>query len=236
MKNREMMNADECKNIIKMTGLQINDYMKQEKKKRVRNYQYLNQKAIKDQILFTGSSLMEQFPINEIAMSDGLNKIIYNRGISGTTTDDFIEEIDSVLFDLEPSKVFINIGTNDFNERNDGKDWRERLLANYESILQKVKERLPETEVFVMAYYPVKDDMEADMMTAEMLKIRTNENLNQINYELKELAVKYGYQFIDVNTGIKDEQGRLRGDLAIEGIHMYANAYQIIYENLKPYL
>lgn len=236
MKDLEMMSADELREILKTTSEQMGAYMKQDKKNKAKNYHYLNQKAIKGQILFTGSSLMEQFPVNEIAMSDALDKIIYNRGIGGTTTDDFLEEIDSVLFELEPSKIFINIGTNDFNERADGKDWREHLLENYETILRQVKQRLPKASVFVMAYYPVKDAAPGDLIAAGMLKIRTNENLNQVNYELENLAARYGYQFIDVNTGIKDEQGKLRGDLTIEGVHMFANAYQIIYENLKPYL
>ena len=111
------------------------------------------------------------------------------------------------------------------------------MLKNYESILQQIRERLPETEVYVMAYYPVKDDIPGNNMVAEhMLKVRTNENLNQVNLELKKLAEKYGYCYIDVNDGIKDADGRLRGDLTIEGVHMYAGAYQIIYENLKQYL
>lgn len=228
------MDAEE---LMKTIGEQMHSRAKQEQKNKVKSYQHLNKNAKKNQILFTGSSLMEQFPINEIMMSDGLDRIIYNRGIGGTTTDDFLEEIDTVLFELEPSKVFINIGTNDFNERQDGVDWRSHLLKNYEGILKQIKERLPNTEVYVMAYYPVKDDMPGNNMVAEhMLKVRTNENLNQVNLELKSLAEKYEYCYIDVNDGIKDTDGRLRGDMTIEGVHMYAGAYQIIYENLKQYL
>ena len=77
------------------------------------------------------------------------------RGIGGYTTDDFLTNIDTVLFDLEPSKIFINIGTNDMNIREDGEDWNAHLLTNYETILKQIKERLPETEVYMMAYYPV---------------------------------------------------------------------------------
>lgn len=234
MDNLKEMNAEE---MMKTIGEQMASRMRQEQKNKVKSYQHLNRHVKKNQILFTGSSLMEQFPINEIMMSDGLDRIIYNRGIGGTTTDDFLEEIDTVLFDLEPSKVFINIGTNDFADRKDGKNWREHLLQNYENILQQIKSRLPETEVYAMAYYPVKEDIPGNEMIAEhMLKIRTNDNLNQVNQEIEKLAEKYGYHYIDVNDGIKDIDGRLRGDLTIEGVHMYAGAYQIIYESLKQYL
>ncbi len=67
-----------------------------------RTYDDLNKVALKGQILFTGSSLMEQFPINEIAMSFGVTKTIYNRGVGGTTTDDFLAHIHTDLLDLAP--------------------------------------------------------------------------------------------------------------------------------------
>ena len=33
-------------------------------------YRYINEVVVKGQILFTGSSLMEQFPINELLMTE----------------------------------------------------------------------------------------------------------------------------------------------------------------------
>lgn len=52
----------------------------------LKNYQYLNKIATKGQVLFTGSSLMEQFPIVELAMIYGLNIKVHNRGVGGFTT------------------------------------------------------------------------------------------------------------------------------------------------------
>lgn len=83
---------------------------------KIKNYDYINQIALKGKILFTGSSLMEMFPVCEIARSRGIEEIIYNRGVGGLNTDEFLEHIDTLLLDLEPSKIFINIGTNDITE------------------------------------------------------------------------------------------------------------------------
>lgn len=104
-----------------------------------RTYQNLNKIAQKGQILFTSSSLMKLFPINEITMSMGVTKIIYNRGIGDTTSDEFLEHIHTVLLDRNPAKVFINIGTNDINPRSGGEYWEAHLLKNYEKILQIIK-------------------------------------------------------------------------------------------------
>ena len=176
--------------LLEMCKGSMNDFkerMKADQKQKVRSYRELNKVAKKGQILFTGSSLMEQFPINEIAMSDGDTRIMYNRGIGGTTTDDFIAEIDAVLLDLEPSKLFINIGTNDINERPDGSDWREHLYTNYDKIMSIINEKLPNCKTYVMAYYPVNPNVNPQL-AAFMLKTRTNETVNEVNAKVKELA------------------------------------------------
>ena len=231
----EKVTREELLQMISGMGQSMLERSRMEQKEKVRSYRDLNQRAVKGKILFTGSSLMEQFPVNEIAMSDGHSEIIYNRGIGGTNTDDFLVEIDTVLLDLKPSKLFINIGTNDMNERQDGKDWEEHLLDNYDKIMTIINERLPETKVYVMAYYPVNPEVNPQM-AAYMLRTRTNEAVNRVNGEVRKLAEKHGFEYIDVNDGIKDEEGKLRSDLSKEGMHMYAAAYQIIYDALKPYL
>lgn len=205
-------------------------------KQLIENYKILNKKVRKKQILFTGSSLMEQFPICEIAQSDGLNKVLYNRGVSGYKTEDFLKEIDTMLFDLDPAKVFINIGTNDMNSDSDNNEgWMERLLYNYEKILVQMKNRIPDATVYMMAYYPVNRAM-LDSMNVSIFNTRTNENIAALNKKVKQLADKYEYTFIDVNEGLCDEQGNLKEEYTKEGVHMYANAYQVVYDNLKKYI
>lgn len=115
---------------------------------------FLNRYAKKGQILFTGSSLMEQFPVDELLINCGLNIVIYNRGVSGFTTTDMLENMTEMVFAVEPSKIFINIGSNDIGAVN---YTLEHLLENYEKILIQIKTKLPHTKIYVMAYYPVNE-------------------------------------------------------------------------------
>ena len=128
----------------------------------VTRYRYLNKNAVKGETLFVGSSLMEHFPINEILMSRGLSKVIYNRGISGYTIPELLESMDEQIFDLKPSVIFINIGTNDISRQ---EETSEIFEADYRKILIQIKDRLPETKVFMMAFYPVNQKV-ADKETA----------------------------------------------------------------------
>lgn len=194
----------------------------------------LNATAQKGQIEFTGSSLMQQFPINEIAMSAELPMKVYNRAISGYKTQDLIDNIGPLVLDIEPSKIFINIGTNDLAAK-DVSD--EQLLANYKLIIDSIHQRLPETKVYMMAYYPVNEGGGAvQPFDAHAFDLRNNLAIDAMNERLSVLAGEWGCEWIDANEGLRDSEGKLRKELTVEGIHMYAQAYQIIFNNLLPYL
>ena len=128
--------------------------MRDQQMDRLERYRVLNRFAKKGEILFTGSSLMEQFPINELLMSNGMTQVIYNRGVGGFTTTDMLEYMEEMIFGTEPSRIFINIGTNDIGSP----DYQlEALMANYEKILVQTKVRLPKAQITLMAYYPVNE-------------------------------------------------------------------------------
>lgn len=217
----------------------IQGFFKKEQMEKIDKYKILNERVRKGQILFTGSSLMEQFPINELLMTEGIDKIIYNRGVGGFTTDDMLNYMDVQVFDPEPSAIFINIGTNDISKPTQSFDEvLAHMIHNYEEILRQIKERLPETKVYLMAYYPVNEtDKPTEGEWGKTLFVnRNNQNLPLANEAVRKLAEKFGYQYIDVNAGLTDESGKLKKEFTVEGVHMYANAYRIVLENLKPYL
>ena len=213
----------------------LEERMRQEQVEKIMKYRILNQCVKKGQILFTGSSLMEQFPINEFLMTNGLDKVIYNRGVGGFTTDDMLENMEDMVFGTEPSRIFINIGTNDIGKP----DYKlEILMAKYERIITQIQKRLPEADIFMMAYYPVNetDKLPDEEWAKDLFATRTNANIQIANKAVEELAAKLHCRFINVNEGLTDENGRLKKEFTVEGIHMYANGYRVVFENMKGYL
>lgn len=194
-----------------------------------------NQTAKKGQIVFVGSSLMEMFPIEKMQQGLGLDKVIYNRGIRATTTTELLTAMDVCIFDLAPSKIFINIGSNDL-----GFGVPEAtFLGNYDEILRQIKEKLPNTQVFMMAYYPVNpvtDFGESEAEHESFFATRTNEILELASSKVALLAQKYHYKFINVNDGLADADGNLRKELTFDGGHMYPAGYEIVLGNMKKYL
>ncbi len=202
---------------------------------RLERYRILNEKVKKGEILFTGSSLMEQFPIDELRMTEEMDAVIYNRGIGGFTTEDMLQCMEEMVFGTEPGKIFINIGTNDISRP----EYRlEKFMENYGKIIGMIQERLPGAEIYMMAYYPVNevDKVPDDEWGRGMFATRNNENIRTANEAVKGLAEKMGCRYIDVNQGLTDENGRLKKAYTVEGIHMYANGYRVVLENLRKYL
>ena len=209
----------------------MEERMKMERQKNERRYHELNQFAKKGQTVMVGSSLMEQFPINELMMSNGIPGIVYNRGLGGYTTTDLLQCLDVCVFELEPSRIFINIGTNDIGLPGDDLG---NLIKNYREILNRIMEQLPKCEIIVMAFYPV-----ADMALPPMpggRKPRTLEAVQEANRRVREMAESLGLTFIDVNDAISDERGYMRQEFAADPIHMWPSAYQNILMALKPWL
>lgn len=208
--------------------------MKQEQDRKLNNFRAQNLYIQKGKTLFTGSSLMEMFPITEFCLNEGF-PIAYNRGIGGYTTDDFLAAADAVLLDPAPQKLFINIGTNDIHARQDGEDWFDHLERNYRKICGIIKEKLPETTVYMMAYYPVNADAPGAKNNSGM-RVRTNENINKANRMVEALAREFGFHYIDVNDGLKDAEGKLKIEHTADGIHFDSAAYRTVFERLKKYL
>lgn len=205
-----------------------------EKERKLNNYKTQNVYIQKGQTLFTGSSLMEGFPITEYCLNEGF-PIAYNRGIGGYTTDEFLAAIDTVLLEPKPKKLFINIGTNDIAFRQDGEDWYDHLSKNYRAICEIIRKKLPDAVVYMMAYYPVNWDAPVAKENGG-LGARTNENVNKANRMVEALAQEFGFYYIDVNDGLKDEKGNLKIEYTQDGIHFDSAAYRTVFDRLKKYL
>ena len=89
-----------------------------------------------------------------------------------------------------------------------------------------------------MAYYPVNEtDKVTDNTMRDMLfSTRTNENIDLANMAVEALTKRMGCNYIDANEGLRDNHGRLKAEYTIEGIHMYVNGYQVVFNNLRKYL
>lgn len=204
-----------------------------EKEQMVRDFHIQNQNAVKGQVVFTGSSLMEMFPIEEWVKELGEDApIVYNRGVGGYRTTDLLPILDACVFELAPRKVFINIGTNDLSDPDIP---IEQVMENYDQIITQIEKNLPGVMIYMMAYYPINNDAAEEWMKP-CLAIRTNEKIRAANEQVAKLAQKHGQKYIDVNAPLTDEQGRLKAEYTIEGMHIKPEGYRTIFADVMRYV
>ena len=62
----------------------------------------------------------------------------------------------------------------------DGPDYdRAAMLGRYEEIVQQIRKKLPETKLYLLAYYPVNPTVAEDPGLIECFRWRTNERIRE---------------------------------------------------------
>ena len=199
---------------------------------RLASFREKNRSVQKGQTVFAGSSLMENFPIEELAREDGLAASVYNRGIGGYITRQLLDNIGPCILDLAPAKLFINIGTNDLSNPDMPIP---RIMELYGAILEQTRVSLPGIALYLMAYYPINYDAAVPELKP-VLAVRTNEKIGEANRQVEKLAQRFSARYLDVNAPLTDEAGNLRAEYTLEGMHINEQGYRAVYPLLKPYI
>ncbi len=107
-------------------------------------------------------------------------------------TDEFLQHIHPLILDLQPAKVFINIGINDMTEETYGDHWFHHMTANIRQILEQILAILPNTKIYLIAFYPANLHLSWQTKASiQWMKLRTPENLDCSNKTLEEISKTY---------------------------------------------
>lgn len=193
------------------------------------NYTLLNRKyALKNQTVLLGDSITDFFNCYELFydFSKSSGQAVYNRGISGDTSDRLIERLyDNVLY-IEPKNIVLLIGTNDISRGIPLSD----SVKNLERIITETKNACPDVNFIVEAVYPINENMR------DKFEKRKNKIICEMNNEFIKLCEKHNCVWLDFTDKLKDESGNLKKELTYDGLHINAKAYEIIAENIIPLL
>jgi lysophospholipase L1-like esterase len=173
----------------------------------------------KKEIVFVGNSITEGGKWQELIP----NKHVINRGISGDVTYGIIARLDEVLAS-KPLKIFLLSGINDMKRGTPN----EAILANYLRMIKKIKAESPATQVYFQSVLPVN----IPMLPKSYEKL-SNSKILVLNEGLKALCVTYKVQYIDLHAVFADENGALKKELSIDGLHLKSAAYILWADYLK---
>jgi lysophospholipase L1-like esterase len=170
-------------------------------------------------VVFVGDSLTDFANWNELLEIDNVK----SRGIPGDQTKDLLDTIDIVLDD-KPAKIFLMVGINDLSNGVSPS----KALDNYKKIVEKIKNRSPNTELIIQSLLPINTEVLQQTETNNKMIVDFNDNL-------KKLAVDKNLEYVDLHPHfLKDEQ--LDSSLTTDGLHINGDGYLIWDEIIKPYV
>lgn len=210
----------------------IEDRTKYDKVKKTKkdNFTFLNKACCeKGQTVLAGDSITELWNITDLfaSYSKKTSLAVYNRGISGDTSDRLLERIRENVTVIEPKNIVLLIGTNDLGV---GCDTNFTAL-NVRKILDIIKEDCPDAKVILQAVYPVNSSIDKCMVGA-----RKNSDIKIVNQKLKALAKEKNVIFADFTELLSDEKGKFKKEYTYDGLHPNARGFAVITDELLKIL
>ena len=178
-------------------------------------------------LFFFGDSITEGYNVKEFY--DEYR--VVNSGISGNTTNDLINRIDSDLYDYNPSVVIIQIGTNDI--RASIKD--EEIINNLKTIIKGIRKNRKNASILIESIYPLNRDMDAEYWN-DVNPDYNNKHIIKLNNDIKELCKKESIKYIDIYTSLLDNNKNLKEVYSKEGLHLTDLGYYKVTRIIKKFL
>lgn len=124
------------------------------------------------------------------------------------------------LFNIRPENVYILLGSN-------GVAWydNDKMITAYSAFIDSIKEELPDTDVYIISITPV-GTIKENIETKENGKV-LNSEIDDFNLRLLDLANQKGVYYLDVNSQLKGENGKLPDDVTKDGMHFNKDTYEV---------
>lgn len=176
-----------------------------------------------DSTVFFGDSITEMY--NTDKHFKGLN--VVNRGISSETSKELLDRLTMNVMSIAPKRVIILVGTNDIAHHYTNNE----IVNNIMEIVTHIRYFSDTTEIFIESILPVNDS--ANLLSKYAVKNRTNERIDAINEKLKDNSKYYDYTYIDTASSLKDDNGNLKKEYTVDGLHLSKAGYNVITDILK---
>ncbi len=176
-----------------------------------------------DDALFIGDSRMvgvyEYAGLENATFYAKVSMTIYNLMDSRVTTNDEVRTVRQGLENNQFGKIYLMVGLNELGTGN-----TEYFVSAYQEVLQEIQTMQPHALIYIQGIMHVSGDRDSHD------SIFNNENIDERNAALKELANGRNIVYIDVNSVYDDENGNLNAEYTADDVHLLGNCYEPWYE------
>lgn len=158
----------------------------------------------RDLSILLGDSLSLWYPVDRLKPS----QIWLNQGISGDTTWNILARLPD-LANTRPSEIYLMAGVNDLKMGATDTE----IIWNIQRIIAQLQAMHPNAKIILQSILPTRS-----------LRI-PNEQIAEINQELKAIADRSGVTYLDLFSQFVDADGQIQPDYTTDGIHLSAKGY-----------
>ncbi len=151
-------------------------------------YRELNSITEAGGVVLFGSNTFAALPIGELTQAFRITEPIYNRSIKDVRIDQIESYLKVCLYDLNPRKIFVNMGDVDIIDENVDAD---NFISKYEWLLYMIHTKT-QASIYIV---PIVSESQAAF---------------RINERLKKLASQTGCKYIDVSGVLESKRPTLR--------------------------
>ena len=153
---------------------------------RIEDFKVLNEVSRGGGIVFFGSNYFARMNVNELANDCEMFEKLYDRSVAGLLIADSFRMLESAVYDLNPAKIFVNIGDEDCLQEDFN---AEAFIEKYEWLLLNLHRGCKASKIYIVSVVS-----EAKVVPS-------------INQRLHQLASDTGCTFIDIRSVAFEEYG-----------------------------
>lgn len=150
-------------------------------------------------------------------------KVLEDKGVTYQKTGKKVD-LKKVLAEKKYGKIYLMLGINELGYGN-----TQMYFEKYKSTLESIRGWQPDAIVYIMANLHISE--EKNNMDTEF----NNVNINDKNAAIASLADGETVFYLDCNPVFTDENGFLKADLTFDGVHLYAQHYDVWREFLMEH-
>lgn len=178
-----------------------------------------------DNFLFLGDSITDYYPLEEYYD----NLPVVNSGIAGNKTTDILSNMKERVYQYNPTKVFLLIGTNDLDSND--KDIVNTTFNNIKKIIKRIRKNRSDATIYVESIYPVNSTI-----VNNAVNNRNNNKIKKINKKLSSYCNGNNCTYINLFNDLVDSKGNLKSNYTEDGLHLNSLGYVVVTRCLLPYL
>jgi lysophospholipase L1-like esterase len=191
----------------------------------------------KDKIVFLGNSLTK----GGGDWSKRFNaENIVNRGISGDYTNGILKRLEEIIH-YQPRAVFLMAGINEFWSDNSDRPYitPKHVAKNIITICKRIKEKSPETEIFIQTILPVNNQQYLDVKKVDynfLLSDYSPTVNDQVRQTNSILMRNNEFTVINLYKLFLNDESILDTTMSSDGIHINEKGYQVWVNKIKPFV